>query len=75
MAESLTFDVFGKRMVVERAAGGWRVWRPGPDGKRSPVDIEIPAFVAEDELLQYLDDIYHELATRANPCVRCVPPD
>lgn len=73
MAEQFAFDVFGKRMVVERAAEGWRLWRPGPDGKRSPVEVEIPAFVAENELLQYLDDVYHELATPANPCVRRVP--
>jgi hypothetical protein len=75
MAERLAFDVFGKRLVVERTPGGWQAWRPGPDGKRSPVDIEIPAFIAADELLQYLDDIYHELATPANPCVRRVTGD
>lgn len=73
MPEPLAFDVFGERMVVERSADGWRFFRAGPDGKRAPVDVAIPAFIAEDELLQYLDDIYHELATPANPCVRRVP--
>jgi hypothetical protein len=73
MAERLVFDVFGARMEVERAADGWRLWRRGPDGKRAPVEVSIPAFLAEDELVQYLDDIYHEVATPEHPCVRRVP--
>jgi hypothetical protein len=46
-----------------------------PRRKRARIDVEIPAFIAEDELLQYLDDIYHELATPTNPCVRRVRAD
>jgi len=66
----LEFDVFGKRMLVKRVADGWQAFLLGTDGKRSPVDIAIPSSVGEGELLQYLDDLYHELATPANPCVR-----
>ena len=72
-ARRLEFDVFGKRILIERTPDGWRAFRPGSDGKRSALDIAIPDFVAEDELLQYLDDLYHELATPSNPCVRRVP--
>lgn len=75
MAKRLAVDVFGKRMEVERLADGWRLFKPGSDGKRSLADVAIRAFVAEDEPLQYLDDVYHELATPANPCVRRVPLD
>lgn len=71
-ARRLEFDVFGKRILVERSADGWQAFRPGPEGKRSPLDIVIPASVGQHELLQYLDDLYHELATPANPCVRQV---
>jgi len=72
-ATRLEFDAFGKRILIERTPDGWRAFRPGSDGKRSALDIAIPDFVAEDELLQYLDDLYHELATPSNPCVRRVP--
>ena len=72
MTARLVFDVFGARMEVERAADGWRLWRLGTDGKRSPVEVSIPAFVAEDELLQYLDDVFHEVATPEHPSVRRV---
>ena len=72
MTDRLLFDVFGARMEVERAAGGWRLWRHRGDGKRSPVEVSIPVFVTEDDLLQYLDDIFHEAATPENPCVRRV---
>jgi hypothetical protein len=31
----LEFDVFGRRILLERqATGGWRAWYPGADGKR-----------------------------------------
>ena len=73
MTERLLFDVFGTRMEVERAGSGWRLWRRGGDGKRSPVEVSIPSFVAEDDLLQYLDDVFHELATREHPSVLRVP--
>jgi hypothetical protein len=72
VTERLVFDVFGARMEVERAADGWRLWRLGTDGKRSPVDVSIPAFVAQEELLQYLDDVFHEVATPEHPSVRRV---
>jgi hypothetical protein len=75
MADRLAFDVFGKRMAVERAPEGWQLFRVGSDGKRSPAEVSIPAFVAEDELLQYLDDVFHEAATRENPCVKRLPAD
>lgn len=71
-ARRLEFDVFGKHVLVERSADGWQAFRAGPDGKRSPLEIAIPASVGEHELLQYLDDLYHELATPASPCVRQV---
>jgi hypothetical protein len=72
MADRLVFDVFGRRMAVERTAEGWKLFRLGPEGKRSPAEVEIPAFVAADDLLQYLDDVFHEAATRENPCVKRV---
>lgn len=70
---ALKFDVFGKIMVAERATDGWRLFTLGADGKRSPAGISIPTFVDENELTQYLDDIFHESASLDRPCVKRIP--
>jgi hypothetical protein len=69
MASSVKLDVFGKHMLIERAEGTWRTYLLGTDGKRSLVNISIPATIAEDELVQYFDDLYHEAATPRRPAV------
>ena len=69
MAASVTLDVFGKRMLVEWADGGWRTYLLGSDGKRSLVNVAIPELIPEAELVQYFDDIYHEAATPERPAV------
>ena len=66
---TVKLDVFGRRMVVERAGGSWQAYVLGSDGKRSPVDIAVPATVTEAELAQYFDDLYHEAATPQHPVV------
>jgi hypothetical protein len=70
VSEPLLFDVFGKTMLVESSRKGWQLFLLGADGKRSAVDVPIPAFVTENELAQYLDDIFHESASSRHPCVR-----
>ena len=69
MTSCVTLDVFGKRMVVERAEGRWQTYLLGVDGKRSPVNIAIPDSIDEDEMAQYFDDIFHEAATPQRPAV------
>jgi len=69
MARKLSFDVFGTIMVVEAAVSGRRLFVLGTDGKRSPVPLPIPDFVSEREILQYLDDMFHERATPERPSV------
>lgn len=73
MSSSVKLDVFGKRMLVEWHEGAWRTFLLGADGKRSIVDIAIPVNVAEAELVQYFDDIYHEAATPQRPTVIRLP--
>jgi hypothetical protein len=70
MAARLQFDVFGTRMLVERDAAGWRVWKLGNEGKRWPLHIAVPECLEESEIGQYLDDLFHEAATPAHPGVR-----
>jgi len=74
MVRTLKFDVFGKVMIAEAAADGWRLFVLGADGKRSPAAVPIPDFVTESEIAQYLDDIFHESATLDRPCVLQIPP-
>ena len=66
---SVTLDVFGKRMIVERHGVSWRAWLVGNDGKRSAVNIGIPDSISEAELAQYFDDLFHEEATPRRPAV------
>jgi hypothetical protein len=69
MGTPVTLDVFGKRMLVEWLEGSWRTYLLGADGKRSLVNVAIPASVTEGELVQYFDDLYHEAATPKRPAV------
>ena len=66
----LRFDVFGREVAVERTAGGWRPLLIGSEGKSRPADFRIPSTLGEDELLAYLDDLFHEYATAERPRVR-----
>lgn len=67
----IKLDVFGRLMLAERTASGWQLFHVGSDGKRSlATDIVIPDFISEDELDQYLADVFHESATRKHPEVK-----
>jgi hypothetical protein len=67
-------EVFGRRLLVERTAAGWLSCAPGADGKRGPMSSNlIPAFiVTDDELLQYLADLWHEDARPDRNTVRWI---
>jgi hypothetical protein len=65
MAE-LRFNVFGRLVAVAATPAGWKAYLLGQDGKRSPLDLVIPAFVEQDEVGQYLADVFHEVATPTN---------
>ncbi len=60
------FNIYGKLIAVAETTVGWRTFFLGADGKRRPAEIVVPVFVAEDELLQYLADLFHESATPSN---------
>ena len=56
------FDVFGTRVAIRAVPAGWEAFALGDDGKRRPAGFVVPAFVAADELQQYLADLFHESA-------------
>lgn len=67
-------DVFGRLMLAELTASGWQLFDLGPDGKRRLAqDVAVPAFVSENELEQYLADLFHESATGRHCGVRRLP--
>ncbi len=60
----MRFDIYGRFQVdVRREGDSWEVYRLAP-GKRARMDdIVIPATLKADEIIVYLDDIFHELAS------------
>lgn len=67
-------EVYGRRLLVERTDDGWQAFIPGDDGKRrQAIAVPIPAFiVSEDEMLQYLADLWHESARPDRQIVRWI---
>ncbi|HKR43435.1 MAG TPA: hypothetical protein VJU59_27770 [Paraburkholderia sp.] len=57
------FSVFGRIVAVVREHARWRAFDLGADGKRRPADFQIPDFIEDHELQQYLGDLFHENAT------------
>lgn len=65
------FNVFGRIYELRReATGAWRALAVGNDGKLGPAGFEVPAFVEDSELEQFLFDLFHESATPKNGDVR-----
>ena len=70
-AESLLFDVFGRIMQAQRIDGRWQLFLVGDEGKKRPVpDVTVPPHLSAEELLTFLDDVYHEYASPSHPSVR-----
>jgi hypothetical protein len=73
MKSELRLDVFGTRMTAVRSNGYWLLLRLGPDGKRRPAGISIPAELSRAEIPEYLAVIFHESATSRHNQVRVLP--
>jgi hypothetical protein len=66
----IKFNVFGKRMSVQRKGGEWLLFRESNTGVKARVhEVVIPDELEESELATYLADIYHEGATEKHPSV------
>ncbi|MCY1208203.1 hypothetical protein D9M72_198220 [compost metagenome] len=59
----MKFDIYGRfQLDIHREGGAWAAYH-SVAGKRVPAsDLAIPPEMSADELAEYLDDIYHELA-------------
>jgi hypothetical protein len=60
------FNIFGSLIAVTGTGGVWRAFYLGTEGKRRPADFVVPSDIAEDELCEYLADLFHEDATPRN---------
>lgn len=69
---SIRFSIFGRLVDIVGDGRRWQVFSANLDGKRVPADFVVPDGLAEDELLQYLEDLFHEHATPTNGDVRRV---
>lgn len=67
------FNVFGHIYELRREAGAWRVLAVGNDGKFGPAGFEVPSFIEDSELEQFLFDLFHESAKPGNGDVRRIP--
>lgn len=61
--ELLRFEVFGRRIDVERKGAEWVAYLPGADGKRRLANIPIPSELDARGVARYLDDLFHESAS------------
>jgi hypothetical protein len=63
------FNVFGQVVMITGCPGGWSAYFLGPDGKRRNAEFVVPGSLTEDELCQYLSDLFHEMAGPTHPAV------
>jgi hypothetical protein len=68
----MEFDVFGRRIIVERRGTAWVSFECGDDGKRRAAGFVIPPELPEEALERYLGDLFHEAARPGRPAVRRV---
>ena len=66
----IKFNVFGKRMSVQRKDNEWLLFRDSNTGIRARIyEVAIPADLEETELATYLADIFHESANEKHRSV------
>jgi len=63
----MKFNAYGRKIEVIRLSDSWAVFYLGNEGKkRTAHDIIIPAYLKAEEIKSYLEDIFHECATKDN---------
>ena len=71
MDNSIRLNVFGRQVLAVKSEDGWRLFYSSADGKRRPADdLIVPPFVAESEVVSYLEDLCHEWASDRHPEVQ-----
>jgi len=73
MMSEYRFKVFRKVIAIAGGPGAWRAFYLGADGKRRPADFIVPGEVGEDDLAEYLADLFHEDAAPGHDSVQRLP--
>ena len=70
----MKLDIFGKKeMEISRRDGEWLAFYCGNEGKkRKAQEVTIPGSLSEQEVIEYIDDIFHELATLEKSSVKVI---
>jgi hypothetical protein len=68
--KTIRFSIFGRLVDIVDGDRRWQAFSANLDGKRVPADFVVPDGLQEDELVQYLEDLFHEHATPTNSDVR-----
>ena len=71
MTKSIKLDVFGKIILAIQKDNAWETFYLDSTGKRRiATDIQIPTFVTESDIENYLIDLCHEWASDKHPTVK-----
>lgn len=67
----LIYNVFGRHIGVKREDNRWLIFRADLTERKFSrlYDIAIPDNMTEDEIVNWLGDIFHEAATARHPDV------
>lgn len=68
----MKLDIYGKMDIeVIRKDGEWLAYRLGDEGKKRQLhDIKFPKTLPQDEIIGYVEDVYHEWASAKNQSVK-----
>lgn len=59
----MKFDIYGQSILeVVRENGTWRAFRVGDGRRRLEANLIFPDDMDSEEVMSYIDDMYHELA-------------
>ena len=71
MIKSIKLDVFGKTVLAIWKDDAWETFYLDSEGKRRiATNIQIPSFVDESDIENYLIDLCHEWASDKHPTVK-----
>ena len=68
----MKLDAYGKRLEIRRENEKWLIYELGEGKKKRSNDIYIPSEYSEAEVISYLEDLFHERATPANPNIKII---
>ena len=69
----IKLNVFGRKMLADYSSQGWRLTIVGEEGKNRPADLVVPQeIITVNDLVNYLNDVYHEAASRDQTSVEII---